>query len=126
MEGKVITLWGLAFKPNTDDIRAAPAIDIVRKLQDAGAMVKLYDPKAEENFQRIIPENENITYFDDKYDALKDSSALLLVTEWDEFKESDVDRIKELMESPTIIDGRNIMDRDLMMDKGFRYVSMGR
>ncbi|HPX78568.1 MAG TPA: UDP binding domain-containing protein, partial [Methanobacterium sp.] len=105
---------------------AAPAIDIVRKLQDAGAMVKLYDPKAEENFQRIIPENENITYFDDKYDALKDSSALLLVTEWDEFKESDVDRIKELMESPTIIDGRNIMDRDLMMDKGFRYVSMGR
>lgn len=126
MEGKVITLWGLAFKPNTDDIRAAPAIDIVRKLQDAGAMVKLYDPKAEENFQRIIPENENITYFDDKYDALKDSSALLLVTEWDEFKESDVDRIKELMELPTIIDGRNIMDKDLMMDKGFRYVSMGR
>ncbi|HEY0196512.1 MAG TPA: UDP-glucose/GDP-mannose dehydrogenase family protein [Methanobacterium sp.] len=126
LEGNTITLWGLAFKPNTDDIRAAPAIDIARKLQDRGANLKLYDPEAEGNFSRLLPESENITYFKDKYEALKDSHALLLITEWDEFKESDIDKIKELMASPNIIDGRNILDKEILVEKGFRYVSMGR
>jgi UDPglucose 6-dehydrogenase len=126
IEGSTITLWGLAFKPNTDDIRAAPAIDIARKLQDAGANLKLYDPEAEENFSSILPESENITYFQEKYDALKDSEALLIITEWDEFKESDLNKIKELMTSPTIIDGRNILDKDSLENKGFKYISMGR
>jgi Predicted UDP-glucose 6-dehydrogenase len=116
----------LAFKPNTDDIRAAPAIDIARKLQDAGANLNLYDPEAEENFSSILPESDSITYFQEKYDALEDSEALLIITEWDEFKESDLDKIKELMKSPTIIDGRNILDKDLLENKGFKYISMGR
>lgn len=126
VEGSTITIWGLAFKPNTDDIRAAPAIDIARKLQDAGAKLKLYDPEAEGNFSSILPESENITYFKDKYEALKDSHALLLITEWAEFKVSDLDKIKELMISPNIIDGRNILNKELLAEKEFRYVSMGR
>lgn len=126
IEGSTITLWGLAFKPNTDDIRAAPAIDIARKLQDRGAKLKLYDPEAEDNFSLHLPENENVTYFQDKYEAVKGSHALLIITEWDEFKVSDLDKIKKLMASPTIIDGRNILNTELMAEKGFKYVSMGR
>lgn len=126
LEGRTITLWGLAFKPNTDDIRAAPAIDIARKLSEAGANLKLYDPQAEINFSRVLPESGNVTYFEDKYDALKDSHALLLITEWDEFKVSDIDKIRELMASPNIIDGRNVLDKQFMAEKEFNYVSMGR
>jgi len=126
IEGSTITLWGLAFKPNTDDIRAAPAIDIARKLQDRGAKLKLYDPEAEDNFSLHLPENENVTYFQDKYEAVKGSHALLIITEWDEFKVSDLDKIKKLMASPNIIDGRNILNTELMAEKGFKYVSMGR
>jgi UDPglucose 6-dehydrogenase len=126
VEGSTIAIWGLAFKPNTDDIRAAPAIDIARKLQDRGAKLKLYDPEAEDNFSLHLPENENVTYFQDKYEAVKDSHALLIITEWDEFKVSDLDKIKKLMASPNIIDGRNILNTELMAEKGFKYVSMGR
>jgi len=126
VEGSTIAIWGLAFKPNTDDIRAAPAIDIARKLQEAGAELKLYDPEAEENFSSILPGNANTTYFNDKYDALEGADALLIITEWDEFKESDLDKIRELMTSPVIIDGRNMLDKELMDEKEFRYVSMGR
>lgn len=126
ISGSTITLWGLAFKPNTDDIRAAPSIDIARKLEGAGAKLKLFDPEAEENFSRILPEGENVTYFQDKYEALKDSDALLIITEWDEFKNSDLEKIKELMASPNIIDGRNILDKEIVAEKGFNYVSVGR
>ncbi len=126
IEGSTITIWGLAFKPNTDDIRAAPSVDIVRRLLDAGGNLKLYDPQAEDNFSRKLLENSNLTYYKDKYDALKDSQALLIITEWEEFRNSDTDKIKELMASPTIIDGRNVFDKELMAQKGFRYVSMGR
>lgn len=126
IKGSIITIWGLAFKPNTDDVRAAPSVDIVRKLDEAGATLKLYDPQAEDNFSLLIPESENITYYQDQYDALKDSHALLIITEWDEFKKPDLDRIKELMASPNIIDGRNILDKELVAGKGFRYIGMGR
>lgn len=124
--GSTITLWGLAFKPNTDDIRAAPSIDIAKKLSDAGAKLKLFDPEAEENFSRILPEGENVTYFQDQYEALEDSDALLIITEWDEFKNCDLDKVKELMASPNIIDGRNILDKGVVADKGFKYISVGR
>ncbi|MEN6592904.1 MAG: UDP-glucose/GDP-mannose dehydrogenase family protein [Methanobacterium sp.] len=126
IEGSTITVWGLAFKPNTDDIRAAPAVDIVRKLDEAGANLKLYDPEAEGNFSSLLPESENVTYYPDQYEALKDSHALLVITEWDEFKNSDLDKVKELMVSPNIIDGRNIFDKGLMAKKGFKYIGMGR
>lgn len=126
IEGSTITVWGLAFKPNTDDIRAAPAIDIVKKLSQAGAKLKLYDPQAEGNFSNLLPESNNITYFSDKYDALQNADALLLITEWEEFKNSDIDKIKKLMNSHKIIDGRNILDKQLMAEKEFQYYSMGR
>jgi UDPglucose 6-dehydrogenase len=126
VDGKTITIWGLAFKPNTDDIRAAPAVDIVQKLKESGAKLKLYDPQAKENFSHKIPEEGNITYYQDKYEALEDSDALVIITDWKEFEESDMDKIKELMNSPNIFDGRNILDKELMAQKEFNYYSMGR
>lgn len=126
VEGKKVTIWGLAFKPNTDDIRAAPAVDIVTRLNKSGAELKLYDPQAENNFSRKIPETGNITYYQDKYQALEGSDALLIITDWEEFKKADLDRVKELMESPHIFDGRNILDKEILSEKGFNYYSMGR
>ena len=89
---KTIALWGLAFKPDTDDIREAPALDIVKGLSDNGAKLQLYDPEAMDNFKMFFPESDAINYFDNKYDALKSADALLIITEWKEFKELDLDR----------------------------------
>jgi UDPglucose 6-dehydrogenase len=121
---KNITIWGLAFKPDTDDIREAPSIDIVRKLYETDANLRLYDPQARENFQNLFPENENIRYYSDKYEALKDSDALLVITEWDEFKKANLDKVKDLMRLPIIIDGRNMFESKDM--DGFEYYSIGR
>ncbi len=121
---KNITIWGLAFKPDTDDIREAPSIDIVRKLYETDANLRLYDPEAQENFQNLFPENKNIKYYQDKYEALKDSDALLIITEWDEFKNADLDKVKEHMRLPIIIDGRNMFESEIM--DGFEYYSVGR
>jgi UDPglucose 6-dehydrogenase len=121
---KNITIWGLAFKKGTDDIREAPAIDIVRELNKTGANLRLYDPQARENFQKLFLENKNIKYFSDKYEALKDSDALLIITEWEEFKKIDLNKVKGLMRLPIIIDGRNIYEPEVM--NGFEYYSIGR
>lgn len=126
LTGKTLSIWGLAFKPNTDDIRAAPSVDIVKNLVDAGAKLKLYDPQAEENFSSVLKDKEGLNYCQDKYDALKDSDALLILTDWDEFKEADLDRVKDLMSLPNIIDGRNMLDKESVVEKGFKYYSMGR
>ncbi|HCB69177.1 MAG TPA: UDP-glucose 6-dehydrogenase [Persephonella sp.] len=123
---KNIAVWGLAFKPNTDDIREAPSIDIVRELDRLGANLRLYDPKAMENFRYLFPEKENISYVEDMYDALKDADALLIITEWDQFKNADLDRVKQLMRLPIVIDGRNVYDPKMMKEKGFEYYSIGR
>jgi UDPglucose 6-dehydrogenase len=121
---KNITIWGLAFKPDTDDIREAPSIDIVGDLYETGANLRLYDPQASENFQRLFPANKNIKYFSDKYEALKDSDALLIITEWEEFKEIELNKVKSLMRLPIIIDGRNMFESKEM--DGFEYYSIGR
>lgn len=126
IKDKNIAVWGLSFKTNTDDIREAPSIDIIRELEEAKANLKLYDPKAIENVKRIFPEKQNIKYFDDKYKALKDADALLILTEWDEFKKADLNKIKENMRLPIIIDGRNIYQPKDMKKKGFGYYSIGR
>ncbi|WP_456384313.1 UDP-glucose dehydrogenase family protein [Persephonella sp.] len=123
---KNIAVWGLSFKPNTDDIREAPAIDIVRELKEAGANLRLYDPKAMENFKQLFPEGENITYVNDKYEAVKDADLLVLITEWDEFKEADMDKVKSLMRLPIVVDGRNVYQPEEMRKKGFEYYSIGR
>ncbi|MDP3034286.1 MAG: UDP-glucose/GDP-mannose dehydrogenase family protein [Methanobacteriaceae archaeon] len=121
---KNIAVWGLAFKPETDDIREAPAIEITQELEKNGANLHLYDPEASDNFKDILPESDSVKYFKDKYDALKEADALLIITEWQEFKEADLKKVKELMRLPIIIDGRNIFKVDEM--KEFEYYSVGR
>jgi len=123
---KKIAVWGLAFKPNTDDIREAPAIDITKALKENEAIQFLYDPKAEENFKTLLPEGENVTYCSDMYETIKDADALLIMTEWDEFKNADMNKVKGLMKLPIVIDGRNIYSPKEMTDMGFEYYSIGR
>ena len=123
LDGKTITLWGLSFKPKTDDIREAPSIIIINQLLDEYSNVNVYDPEAMENMKRIFP---NINYFDNMYDALKGSDVLLIVTEWDVFRFPDFERMKSLMNEPIIIDGRNIYNPDDMLNNGFKYVGVGR
>lgn len=125
-KNKTIAVWGLAFKPNTDDIREAPAIDIVAALGDAGANLRMYDPKAAENFKMLASEGETVTYCSDPYEALDGADALIVLTEWDEFKEADFDKVKALLKLPIIIDGRNIYEPQDMKARGFEYYCMGR
>jgi UDPglucose 6-dehydrogenase len=120
---KQIGVLGLSFKPNTDDMRFAPSIDIIAKLTNAGAKVKAYDPHAMPNAKKIIT---NIEYCDNAYDVAKDSDALAIVTEWDEFKKLDLNKIKSLLKLPIVIDGRNIFDPAIMEKFGFIYRSIGR
>ncbi len=124
VKDKKITLWGLAFKPDTDDMRSAPSIGVIEYLIKAGAKIHAYDPVATEKAKEVLP--DGITYHDDMYDALKDSDALIVVTEWDEFKKTDLDKVKDLLDQPIVIDGRNIFDPAVMQEKGFTYTSVGR
>lgn len=123
LKGKMIGLLGLAFKPNTDDIREAPSIDIARGLIAAGAKVRAYDPVAMENAQSLLPAVEMIS---DPYLLAKDCDALLVLTEWNEFKNIDLDSVRKAMKQPVIFDGRNIYDPLEMRKRGFKYRGMGR
>ena len=123
VKGKTIGILGLAFKPNTDDLRNAPAIDIIKQLEKEGAKIKAYDPVAMPGAKTIL----NGTIFSkDVYDLAKGADALVLVTEWDEFKGMDLKRIKGLMTHPILIDGRNIFEPKKMEKEGFVYKSVGR
>jgi UDPglucose 6-dehydrogenase len=124
IDGKKIAIWGLAFKPNTDDIREAPAIDIIKDLVAAGATVKATDPEAIENFQQQF--DGELTYTDDMYEVLEGADALAIITEWNEFRTPDFQRMKSLMNSPIIFDGRNIYDPEDLIEQGFIYSSIGR
>ena len=121
--GKTIGLLGLSFKPNTDDIREAPSINIIRQLQQEGVKVKAYDPQAMENIKIIFPDVEMCQ---DPYQVAEGSDALVIVTEWDEFKNLDLARIKGLLNQPVIIDGRNIYNPAEMEKLGFMYQGVGR
>jgi len=123
LRGKQIGILGLAFKPNTDDMRFAPSIDIISKLKTAGAKIKAYDPHAMNNAKKII---FDIEYCQNSYEVAKDSDALAIITEWQEFKELDLNKIKEQMKLPIIVDGRNIYDPKIMKTLGFVYQSIGR
>lgn len=125
-KGKNIAVWGLSFKPDTDDIRETPSLDIVKGLMDDGAILKLYDPEAMDNFKKFIPENNQVEYLDDKYDTLNDADALLIITEWEEFQNADLNIVQERMKLPIIVDGRNIFDPGLMEEEGFEYYCVGR
>lgn len=123
LKDRQIAVLGLAFKPNTDDMRFAPSIDIIRELQSKGARIRAYDPRAVENAKNIF---KDIEYCKDSYEAAKDSDALVILTEWQEFKDIDLLRMKELLKQRIIIDGRNIFNKERMKGLGFDYFSIGR
>lgn len=124
LKGKTIALWGLAFKPKTDDMREAPAIAIVQKLLASGAKVQAYDPEAEPAARKIF--GNRIVYADKSYEALSGADALAIITEWNEFREPDFTRMKRLLRNPVVFDGRNIYDPEQMRALGFTYFSVGR
>lgn len=124
LKGKTIGILGLAFKPNTDDIREAPAIDIIRRLLEEGAVIKAYDPAAGENARGVF--GEAITLCSSPQEAAREAHGLVILTEWDEFRSLDLQEIKRLMASPVVIDGRNIYDPKEMARLGFEYRGVGR
>jgi len=124
LSGKTIALWGLAFKPRTDDMREAPAITIVERLLADGARVQAYDPEASKVARGLF--GSKIHLAEKSYEALKGADALAVVTEWNEFREPDFPRMRKLMRSPVIFDGRNIYNPEQMQGQGFSYFSMGR
>ena len=124
LKGKTIAVWGLAFKPRTDDMREAPAISIITGLIERGAKVRAFDPEAQRVAKSIF--GSKIHYSKSAYDAVKDADALLVITEWNEFREPDFDRVKRLMKQPVIFDGRNIYTPAQIRGFGFTYHSIGR
>lgn len=124
--GKTFALWGLAFKPDTDDIREAPAIEIIKSLIDAGANIVAYDPEAIENVKKQIGEIKGLSFSMNQYDALKDADALIIATEWDNFLEPDFTKMKQMLKKQVIFDGRNLYNLDLMKKSEFYYQSVGR
>ena len=123
IKGRTVAIWGLSFKPQTDDMREAPSLEIIRNLLAEGANVKAYDPVAMKEARHHF--DDSITYADDQYDALIDADCLALVTEWHEFKFPNFKIMKKLMTEPVVFDGRNIYDRDEMFRNGFVYFSIG-
>jgi UDPglucose 6-dehydrogenase len=126
LEGKTFAMWGLAFKPETDDIREAPALLIARALLQSGARIRAFDPKAADTTREELGEAPGMEYIDNYYDALDGADALLLCTEWAFFRNPDMDRLKERLAHPVIFDGRNVYSRDTMQRRGFDYFSIGR
>ena len=124
LTGKTFAVWGLAFKPKTDDMREAPAITIINALLEKGAKIKAFDPKAFEAARFHFA--ERIEYSKNAYEALENADALLLLTEWNEFRRPDFERVKELMKTPVVFDGRNQYDAKRLAEKGFEYYSIGR
>ena len=124
LEGKQIAIWGLSFKPRTDDMREAPSIVIIEALLEAGARVVAYDPQAQRAARAVF--GSRITLAAHGYDALKRADALGILTEWNEFREPDFSRMRALMRDPVIFDGRNLFDSEQMLTHGFRYHSIGR
>lgn len=123
LHGKRIAVWGLAFKPETDDIREAPALVIVKQLKDRDAEVVIYDPIAFESAKKA---GFDYVFGDDIYKTVEKADCLVIATEWKQFKEVDLDKVKTLMKSPNIVDGRNIFAVEEMKEKGFNYISVGR
>lgn len=124
LKNKKFAIWGLAFKPNTDDIREAPALKMIDALSNEGATIIAYDPEAMGNVKRLV--GDKIAFADSMYDALNDCDALVIATEWNEFRTPDFDRIKNSMKNPVIFDGRNLFETEQMKEEGFHYVSIGR
>ncbi|MBL8017510.1 MAG: UDP-glucose/GDP-mannose dehydrogenase family protein [Ignavibacteria bacterium] len=126
IKGKVFTVWGLSYKPRTDDLREAPALTIIEKLSALGAKVQAFDPVSNDNFKMLYGKTfKNVKLYKDNYSALKNSDGLILVTEWNEFRRLDIDRMKKLMKQNVIFDGRNIYNPKFIKSNGFKYYGIG-
>jgi UDPglucose 6-dehydrogenase len=126
LRGKNLAVFGLAFKGGTDDIRESPAIDIVKMLLEEGCCVTLFDPAAMERAKKILEPGPQVRYADDMYQAAQDAHALLVLSDWREFAAVDLQRLRDALRHPIVIDGRNLFDPDTMLEKGFTYFSVGR
>ena len=126
LAGRVIAVWGLSFKPKTSDTREAPAQVLIRSLLDSGAKVQASDPRAIDETRSVLGERKGLVYVPDMYDAVNGADALAVMTEWDIYRKPDFDRMKNLMNNPLIVDGRNLYSPDEMKRKGFSYISVGR
>jgi UDPglucose 6-dehydrogenase len=124
LKSRTITLWGLSFKPNTDDMRQAPSLTIIDALRKEGATLRVHDPVAMNETKKLL--GNAVKYFENNYDALKNAEALVIATEWNEFRRPDFDRMKSLMKTAVIFDGRNIYDPQKLREKGFVYYGIGR
>ncbi len=124
LKGKKIAVWGLAFKPNTDDIREAPALENINLLLEAGAQVRVYDPEAIENVKQIL--GDSIAYAESPYGALLEADALVIMTEWQVFRSPDFEVMNSLLKNKVIFDGRNLFELSLMREQGYTYYSIGR
>jgi UDPglucose 6-dehydrogenase len=123
LKGKRIAVWGLSFKPRTDDMREAPSVDTIRRLLNAGCQVTAYDPVATENARQIL--GDQINYADSQYDVLDGADCLVIFTEWSEFRSPDFNMMHDRMVSPVIFDGRNILNPDEVIESGFVYLGIG-
>jgi UDPglucose 6-dehydrogenase len=123
---KVIGVLGVAFKPDTDDIHGAPCLGVVPRLHGAGAVLRVYDPAATAKLKALCPPDDRLTYVDSVVEAAWDADALVILTDWDEFRSLDQERIRALMRTPIIVDGRNLFDPAAMQAAGFEYYSLGR
>ena len=124
LKNKIFAIWGLSFKPETDDMREAPSLNLIRAIINGGGKVQAYDPKSVKEAQFYLKEFD-VDYFDDKYSVLKDADALILVTEWKEFRSPDFDIIKDKMKGNIFVDGRNQFDSNFMLNQGFKYLQIG-
>ena len=123
VQGKTVALLGLTFKPNTDDMRDSPSLDIVPALLAAGATVRAYDPEGMDEAAKLLPD---ITYAQGAYDAMTNADVAVIVTEWNEFRGLDVKRMKTTMKSPIVVDMRNVYEPDVMREAGITYTCIGR
>jgi len=125
LSGRTIAVWGLAFKPNTDDMREAPSTMLIESLLKAGARVRTFDPVAIHEAQKLFAANPDLRFCEDVYETVEGADAIALVTEWNEFRLPNWERIKALVANPVIFDGRNIYDDIMLSKEGFRYFGIG-
>ena len=126
LKGRVFAVWGLSFKPQTDDIREAPALTVIASMLEAGARIQAYDPEAMAATRQYFGDRPDITYATSGYEAVKDADALIICTEWTKFREPDFDRIHSLMKAPVVFDGRNLYNPVKLANKGFTYFNIGK
>ena len=126
IKGKVFAVWGLSFKAETDDVRESASLIVINKLVEGGSRIQVFDPEAMKTFREMFGNSENIVYAEDEYQALKNANALVVLTEWMQFRNPDFEKIKSLLKKPVIFDGRNLYDPKYLKESGFEYFSIGR